>query len=218
VVGLARDIPAVFSASSVPVVYVPLTRRNFAHPAPFGLTLLVRGAAGPGTLEGIRHVLTQIDPNLSVFNVHTLREQLDQTDAYLKFAGGFYAGIGMFGLILASVGLGGVTAYSVARRRKELGIRMALGSGPGQAVRLVLREGTALVLVGSLIGYAGAVALTRVLSTTTEQIARIFQAGTRDPLLLIGAPLLLAGLAMLACYLPARKITKIDPLVALREE
>jgi putative ABC transport system permease protein len=87
-----------------------------------------------------------------------------------------YHGIGSFGLILAAIGLAGVTAYSIARRRKEIGIRMALGFGPS------------------------------------------FAAGSRDPRLIFGAPLLLAGLAMLACYVPARRSAKIDPVIALREE
>jgi putative ABC transport system permease protein len=130
----------------------------------------------------------------------------------------FYGGIGIFGLILASVGLAGVTAYSVARRRKEIGIRMALGARQGQVLRLVLREGSALVAVGSVLGFAGAVGIARAMSSILNVYAQVFKMGTNDPRLIVGAPLLLAGLAMLACYLPARKSTKIDPLAALREE
>ena len=129
-----------------------------------------------------------------------------------------YGGIGLFGLVLAAIGLAGVTGYAVARRRKEIGIRMALGSTKGQVLRLVLREGTALIAVGTVLGFLGAVVIVKALSSLTNIFVEAFQFGTKDPRLLIGAPLLLAGLALLACYLPARRSAKIDPLTALREE
>jgi putative ABC transport system permease protein len=129
-----------------------------------------------------------------------------------------YGGIGIFGLILSAIGLAGVTAYAVARRRKEIGIRMALGAGKGQVLRLVLREGTALITVGTILGFLGAFAMSKALSAMTNEFADAFKTGTNDPRLLIGAPLLLAGLAMLACYLPARTAAKLDPLIALRQE
>ena len=124
----------------------------------------------------------------------------------------------MFGLILASIGLAGITAYAVARRKKEIGIRMALGARKAQVLRLVMNEGAALVAVGTVLGFAGAFLISRALSSLTEQLAQAFGAGTGDPVLLIGAPLLLAGLTMLACYLPARRSAEVDPLVALRQE
>jgi len=136
----------------------------------------------------------------------------------IQLSSTFYGGIGVFGLILASIGLAGVTAYAVARRSKEIGIRMALGASRNQVLGLVMKEGAALVGVGTIVGFAGAVAISRALASMTEEVARALGASTGDPLLLIGAPLLLAALAMLACYLPARKATEIDPLAALRQE
>ncbi|MCD6032178.1 MAG: transporter related, partial [Thermomicrobiales bacterium] len=130
----------------------------------------------------------------------------------------FYGGIGVFGLVLASIGLAGVTAYAVARRTKEIGIRMALGASPGQVLRLVMREGIALVIVGTALGFTGAVLVSRALASMTAELARAFGASAGDPLLLVGAPLLLGALAILACYLPARRATRIDPLAALRQE
>ena len=153
-----------------------------------------------------------------MFNVHSMREQMDEMFALIAVSESIYGGIGVFGLILASIGLAGVTAYAVARRRKEIGIRMALGARSSQVLRLVLKEGTALVAVGSIFGFAGAFAISRALSAVTSQFAAVLDSTTGDPVLLIGAPLLLAGLAMLACYLPARRSTKIDPLLALRQE
>jgi putative ABC transport system permease protein len=124
----------------------------------------------------------------------------------------------MFGLVLAAIGLAGVTGYSVAQRRKEIGIRTALGASKAQVVRLVLREGVALVGVGAVLGFLGAIALAKILSTLMNMFVEALRFGTDDPRLLLGAPLLLALIAMLACYVPARSAAKIDPLKAIREE
>ena len=121
-------------------------------------------------------------------------------------------------MVLAAIGLAGITAYAVAQRRKEIGIRMALGASRAQVLRLVLREGTALVSVGTVLGFLGAMAMAKILSALTSIFVEAFKVGTNDPRLLVGAPLLLAALAMLACYVPARRSAQIDPLKALREE
>jgi ABC-type antimicrobial peptide transport system permease subunit len=124
----------------------------------------------------------------------------------------------VFGLILASVGLAGVTAYSVARRGREIGIRVALGATSGNVLGLVMREGAVLVGVGTAIGMMGAWAATKALSAMVSAVASATSASTSDPVLLVGAPVMLAGLALLACYLPARKSMRIDPSTALRQE
>jgi ABC-type antimicrobial peptide transport system permease subunit len=126
--------------------------------------------------------------------------------------------IGLFGLLLSAIGLSGVTAYSVAQRRKEIGIRMVLGAGKAQVLRLILREGVALIGIGSLIGFIAAAALARILSSITTEFGDAFSVGTNDPRLIIGAPFLLAGMALLACYLPARSATKLNPIQAFRQE
>jgi predicted permease len=219
VVGLVPDLnPGAFAQGVTAILYLPLTRRNFARPPAGGMTLMVRADAGSDALEGVRREIRSLDPNLSVFNMRTLAEAFDQMNAMVRVGMVFYGGIGIFGLILASVGLAGVTAYSVARRRKEIGIRMALGARQPQVLRLVMREGSAMVAIGSVLGFAGAIGIARALSSLLNVYARVFKMGTNDPRLIVGAPLLLAGLAMLACYLPARRSTKIDPLAALREE
>jgi ABC-type antimicrobial peptide transport system permease subunit len=169
-------------------------------------------------MEGVRKELAAIDPNVAVFNVHTLAVQVGDTLAYLRMSEFVYGGIGVFGLILAAIGLAGVTAYSVARRRKEIGIRMALGARTGQVLRLVLREGGSLVIAGSVLGLMAAFGLSRALAAFNSLFGPSFQAGAHDPRLVVGAPVLLAALAMLACYIPARRSAKIDPLIALREE
>jgi ABC-type antimicrobial peptide transport system permease subunit len=225
IIGVIHDLKTGMPSGDSPsVIYLPLTRRDFARPPPGGMTIMVRanasaaGSSGMDAMAGIRHEIAAIDPNLAVFDVRTLGEYLDISKTYTRIATTMYGGIGVFGLILAAIGLAGVTAYSVARRRKEIGIRMALGSSKGQVLRLVLREGIVLVTVGTALGFLGAMGMAKGLSALTSMFTEAFQSGTDDPRLLIGAPLLLAGLALLACYIPARRSAKIDPLTALREE
>jgi predicted permease len=219
VIGVVHDLKSGFvTGQSSAVMYLPLTRRDFARPPAGGMTIMVRSDAGADALGGIRHEIASIDPNLAVFNIRTLGEYLDMSKSYMRIAMNMYSGIGLFGLVLAAIGLAGVTAYAVARRRKEIGIRMALGSSKGKVLRLVLREGIVLVAAGTVLGFLGAIAMSKGLSALTSIFGDAFKVGTNDPRLLIGAPLLLAGLAMLACYIPARRSAKIDPLKALREE
>jgi ABC-type antimicrobial peptide transport system permease subunit len=106
----------------------------------------------------------------------------------------------------------------VAQRRKEIGIRVALGARGGQIRNLVLREGIALTVVGSLLGFGCASAIARAASSVTAQLANVFQARTDGPLLVVGAPALLAALALLACYLPTCRTTRMDPVAALRKQ
>jgi ABC-type antimicrobial peptide transport system permease subunit len=219
VVGVVRDLKnGMAVGQSASVMYLPLTRRDFASPPAGGMTIMVRADAGTDALRGIRREIASLDPNLAVFNVRTLADYLEITRSYLRLGLNIYGGIGVFSLLLAAIGLAGVTAYAVARRRKEIGIRMALGARQAQVLRLVMREGTALVAVGTALGLLGAIAIVKILSSLTNIFVDAFNVATNDPRLLAGAPLLLAALAMLACYIPARRSAKIDPLRALREE
>ncbi|HXA83943.1 MAG TPA: ABC transporter permease [Candidatus Dormibacteraeota bacterium] len=216
VIGVVRDLKNGV-ASSRSVVYLPLTQRNFSRPPADGITIMVRSDSGTDALSGIRRQIAFINPNLTIFNVRTLSDHLELSRSAQRFAVTTYGGIGVFGLVLAAIGLAGVTAYAVARRRREIGIRMALGARKQQVLLLVLREGTALVGVGTVLGFLGAFALAKMLSALTNVFVDALKVGTNDPRLLVGAPLLLAGLALLACYVPARRAAKIDPLKALRE-
>jgi hypothetical protein len=216
VVGVVRDLKNGIEARQ-PVIYLPLTQRNFARPPADGMTVMVRSDAGTDALSGIRREIAFIDPNLTIFNVRSLSDYLELSRSSERHDVNTYGGIGLFGLVLAAIGLAGVTAYAVAQRRKEIGIRMALGARKGQVLLLVLREGMGLVIVGTALGFLGAFALARILSALTSVFVDALKVGTDDLHLLLGAPLLLAGLAMLACYVPARKAAKIDPLIALRE-
>jgi len=220
VVGVVRDLKNGIADEDQPAsaLYVPLTRRDFASPPAGGITIMVRSDAGTDALGGIRREIASMDPNLVVFDVRTLGEYLEFSRSFMRIAVDMYGGIGVFGLVLAAIGLAGVTAHAVARRRKEIGIRMALGARKAQVLRLVLREGAVLVVVGTALGFLGAIAMVKILSTLTSIFAEAFNVTTNDPRLVVGAPLLLAALAMVACYIPARKSAKIDPIKALREE
>jgi predicted permease len=217
VVGVVPDLRgSTFGVKPPPEVFVPLTKRAYTRPPGGGMTLMIRSTSGSDAINEIRHEIAAIDPNLSVFHVRTLTDYLTQSDDLIGWTSWVYGGFGLFGLILAAVGLAGVTTYSVAQRRKEIGIRMALGARPGQVLRLVMREGATLVIIGSALGFLGAWAVGRMLAAISPEMGASLHA--KQPLLLIGAPLLLGGLAMLACYFPARRSTAIDPLTALRQD
>ncbi len=204
------------------LIYLPLTPRDFARAPADGITIMVRSEAGlsaeTDALGAIRNEIALLDPHLNLFHVQTLSEYLDRSRASTRLAVQTYGGIGVFGLVLAAIGLAGITAYSVAQRRKEIAIRTALGASRAQVLRLVLREGTALVGIGTVLGFLGAVAVAKILSALTNVFGEAFRVGTGDLRLLLGAPMLLAAVTMLACYLPARRSVKIDPLKALRQE
>jgi len=217
VVGVVHDLKSV-DGTSQSVLYLPLTSHDFARPPTGGITVLAHSDAGPDALNRIQNEIAFIDPNLNVFNAQTLSAYLDRSRSALRFSVETYGGIGLFGLVLAAIGLAGVTAYAIAQRRKEIAIRTALGATSAQVLRLVLREGTALVGVGTVLGFLGAMGLARVLSALASLFVDALRFGTDDPRFLLGAPLLLAAVALLACYLPARRSAHIDPLEALREE
>jgi ABC-type antimicrobial peptide transport system permease subunit len=200
------------------IAYPPLTRHDFAQPPGGGITIIARGHSAEDALGGVRSVVTSMDRNLTLFNVQTLSEYLELARSAMGSALRTFGGIGVFGLVLSAIGLAGVTGCAVAQRRKEIGIRMALGARKSQVLALVLRESATLIAVGTVVGFLGAIAVAKALSAFTTAVSDAFSVGLDDPRLLIGAPLLLAVLALLACYIPARRATKIDPLRALRQE
>ncbi len=217
VVGLVPNMKDA-SGQTNAIAYPPLTRRDFALPPAGGITIMARGHSAEDAIGGVRSVVASMDPNLTLFNVQTLSEYLELIRAAMRSALRMFGGIGVFGLALSAIGLAGVTGCAVAQRRKEIGIRMALGARKLQVLALVLREGAMLIAVGLVTGFLGAVAVAKLLSAITSAFGDAFTVGVDDPRLLIGAPLLLAALALLACYIPARRAAKIDPLEALRQD
>jgi predicted permease len=219
VVGVAKDAKMESAMERArPAIYFPLRPAYCAQPSLQGVTLMVRTAPGVNAINAVLREISAVDANITPFNARSMPEQMDQLMFPIQVGVWSYGLMGSFGLILASVGLAGVTAYSVAQRGHEIGIRMALGARNTDVLGLVMKEGAALVAAGTIIGLAGAWALTRVLAASLEPVARTASRATAEPLLIVGAPLLLAGLALAACYVPACRSLRIDPVVALRQD
>ena len=218
VVGVTRDVKAEpLARKTFPVVYFPMRPADYAAPSIQGVTLLVRAAPGVDAIGAVRREISAMDARITTFSARSMEEQIEQFAAVLYIGSSIYGTIGIFGLILASVGLAGVTAYSVVQRRREIGIRMALGARHADVLGLVMKEGAFLVIVGTAIGMAGAWAGNRLLAAIFFTIASL-SGMSASAMLMAGAPVLLVAVALAACYLPARKSVRIDPAVALRQE
>jgi putative ABC transport system permease protein len=180
---------------------------------PGGTNLVIRTQGEPLNLVGaVRREVLAIDPEQPIAAVRTMNEWIDTsvaTPRYRTVLLGLFAAVA---LLLASTGIYGVMSYSVAQRTHEIGVRMALGARRLDVLKLVIRQGMGLVLIGVVVGLLGAFALTRVMATL------LFGVTARDPLTFVVVAMLLAMVAFVACYLPARRATKVDPLVALRYE
>jgi ABC-type antimicrobial peptide transport system permease subunit len=157
-------------------------------------------------------VIRQVDDKLPIFGVTTLREQLSGALQQEKLIAELVSFFGVLALLLACIGLYGVMAHGVVRRTKEIGIRMALGAERRRIVWMVMRETIVLVLVGIAIGVPVALGAARLVSS------QLFGLSAADPLTLLVAASLLTGVALLAGFLPARKASKVNPLIALRYE
>lgn len=219
VVGVAGDVANdLLINKKRPAVYFPLRNADVSSPSLQGITLIVRAAPGSNILEVLRREISTLDANVVPFHAQSMNEHISDFIAPLRSAAWTYGIIGIFGMVLASVGLAGMTAYSVVQRRREIGIRMALGARKGDVVRIVMKQGMLLVAVGTAIGQGCAWAGSRMLSAMNSSVGQVTATSASDPIVLFGAPLLLGSVALLACYLPARKSSRIEPLLALREE
>jgi len=219
VVGVARDVAeGLVVQKPRPTVYFALTPADYRHPTLQGVTLIVRAVPGFDAITAVRHEISTIDSRVAPFDARTMREQIERFMAPLKTASWTYRLLWVFGLLLAAVGLAGTTAYSVAQRSREIGIRIALGARKHNVLALVMREGGLMIVVGLILGGAGAWAISRMLAAMNSSVGQVTSTTTTNPAVLFGAPLLLAALALIACYLPARRSLKIDPAVTLRQE
>ncbi len=178
-----------------------------------GAVFELRTAAEPqAILPAIREVVSQVNTNLPLFDVKTESEQIDRLLFQERLVARLSAFFGLLALVLACVGLYGLLSYEVSRRAREIGIRMALGAQSGNVLNLVLRPGMALTLVGTGVGVAAAMVVMRYLGSL------LYDVHTNDPLTIIGIALLLIAVAFAACYIPARRAMRVDPIVALRYE
>ena len=191
-----------------PVAYLPLQQNHET-----GMVLHVRAAVDPSTIAGtIRNETQALEKNLPIGNTELMSERVSNS-LYAARMGAILLGVfGGLALLLASIGLYGVMAFAVARRTRELGIRVALGARPGDVFKMVLRQGMTLVIVGLAVGLSAAMMVTRLLASF------LYGVSTTDALTFTAIPVLLTLVALLACYLPARRATKVEPLIALRYE
>ena len=211
IVGVTPTIPYNLEAGDEarPVVFAPL----WGGTTPSALSIIVRSRSDmAGALSQLRDEVRGVDPNLPIYYAQTLEEAFGEARYALRLIGGWFGGLALIAVILAAVGLFAITSHAVGQRTQEIGVRIALGARNREVVWLFLRRTLAQLVLGTTIGMAGAFAVGQLLQ---NWIARTHP---RDPLTLAGVMMLIVLVAFVATLLPARRATRIDPLVALRYE
>jgi predicted permease len=209
IVGVVGDIKSDgFDAPSVPHIYMPLRQA-----APFNAVVFLRNKSDVASLgEAVRREVESVDPNVPVHSISSLDQIIARSIADRRFALELLGVFATVALLLAAVGIYGVMSYSVSQRSQEIGIRVALGAQRMHILHMAIGEGMRLVAIGLPIGLIGAAALTRFVRTM------LFDVSPFDPTTFAAISATLAGVAFLACYVPARRATRVNPLVALRDE
>ena len=209
IVGIVRDVKSAgLSAAAEPAYYVP------ARQSPLNdMDVLVHTRQEPTTLvPALRRAVWSIDPNQPIASVTTLDKIVSDSIAQPRVSMTLMGLFGVLALVLAAVGIYGLISYAVTQRTQEMGIRIALGAQTADVLRLILKQGLLLVVVGEALGLIGAFAVTRVISSL------LFGVRPTDAATFFAVTVVLAVVALLACYIPARRATKVDPLIALRYE
>ena len=208
IVGVVKDIKSDgLDIDGIPHIYVPTYQDSTRR-----LSVVLRTSLPAASLEPqIRHEIESIDPSLPVFGVSSMNDVLDRSLASRRFSADLVGGFAVLALLLASIGIYGLLAYMVGQRSREIGIRMALGARQGDILRMFLRKGVALAGLGIVAGL--------VFSASTASLMASLLYGVRphDPAVFLIVPLLLFAIAVLASYLPARRATMVDPIIALHE-
>ncbi|MCU1267449.1 MAG: transporter permease [Acidobacteria bacterium] len=209
IVGIAHNVKSAgLNAESEPTYYVPAAQA----PLP-DMTILVRTHNDPTALvPALRQAVASIDPNQPITDINTLEKIVSDSIAQPRLNMLLMGLFGALAMLLAAVGIYGLLSYAVTQRTQEMGIRMALGAQVSDVLKLVLKQGLLLIVAGEVLGLVGAFALTRLISSL------LFGVTPTDAPTFIVVSGVLAGVALLACYFPARRATKVDPLVSLRYE
>jgi putative ABC transport system permease protein len=219
IVGVVRDIRMGFRSEFMPIFYIPY-RQNITDYENNGQmsvhamqSFVVRASGNPMSLVPlVRRAFAEVDPAIVVADIMPMKDRLEVLAGPQKFwmrLLGIFAGLGLF---LAAIGVYGVISYSVEQRTHEFGIRTTLGAGEIDILRLVLREGLVVIAFGLPIGIAGAYGVTRFIAN------QLYGVSAMDPLTIAAVAAVLTMVAFLACYIPGRRATKLDPLIALRIE
>jgi len=211
IIGVVKDARHGTPRDQRGLYYVPYRQQQRLLGAMW--VVVVRTAGNPsGITARVRQELRELDPNLPVLRINTIAEQSNDLLVQERLLATLASAFGVLAMLLVCLGLYGVISYAVARRTNELGIRLALGATPAAVLRLVLKENLWLVLVGIALGVSVALAAARLIS------ARLFGISPTDPLTIVAAIALLLAVAALAAFFPARRVARVDPLVALRHE
>jgi predicted permease len=196
-----------------PVLFRSLAQSTGSDPSFLGYTLLVRSAGKPAAIaNAVRHEIHALDPSMAVYNPETIEEHLRSALFLPRLAGTLFGIFGLTGLVLATVGLYGVMSYSVSRRTREIGIRLALGAQLGTVQRLVIRQGMLLTVIAIALGLPVALAVAKFSSSF------LYGIHPHDLVTFTMLPLFLAAVALFACWIPARRAARINPQTALRSE
>lgn len=209
IVGVAQD-GKYFSIGEVarPFIYLPMPQSYEPR-----ATLLVRTVSDPRAMTAaVRDAVRQLDAQLPVYDVKTMTEHLGLSLFPARVAALLLGSFGLLALTLAAIGIYGVMSYSATQRTREIGIRVALGARPSDVLRLIVKHGAIVTVAGVIIGLGAALALTRLMASL------LYGVSATDPLTFLGVAALLLAVALVACYVPARRATKVDPLAALRHE
>jgi putative ABC transport system permease protein len=194
-----------------PEIYMPYTQYSSWQERPFDLVIRTFGQP-LSIVSGVRSTVAELDKNLPISDIRTLDQVTSETLSLKNFLTVLLTSFAGLALLLAAVGIYGVMAYSVAQRIREVGIRMALGAERSDILRGVIRQGLALAFVGIAVGLVGAFGLTRFLST------QLYGVKATDPLTFTVVPFVLVTVAFFAAYIPARRASRVDPMIALRYE
>jgi putative ABC transport system permease protein len=217
IVGVVGDVKSFLDQPAEPATFIPASQAGYGtsklFEGWFPRSIIVRTSANPLSLsQSVREAVAEVDALVPTGQIRSMDQVLSRSLALRSFMMQLLSIFGALALVLASVGLYGVISFAVSRRTREIGVRMAIGARPADVLRLILAEGLKLVLAGVVLGIGAALLLTKLLE------GMVYGVSMRDPLIFLLVNVLLVGVSLAACYIPARRAMRVDPIVALRYE